>query len=303
MISITATLAEPAPVAGTISFTIGNATGGGTQAVRDVDYIASLLGSVAIEAGATQATSTLTLTPINNNETDGNRAFGVHATGSGGSDSVDITIADDETASTSISLSASPYSLSEDAGVSEVTVTATLDGKVLDADASVLVDIDEVASQATRDVDYSVLYKVTLTIPAGEVSGSLTMLIDPNTDDEEEGNETIELTGAIADLTNGTGQIIITDVAAMMDDGTPVIDPLAFAEGMMIDAVGVTAGSPMSAVVLPEAEGEGDIAYSVSELPAGLAFDDSTRTLSGIPEAEVPLRLPTRRLPATNPSR
>ena len=44
---------------------------------------------------------------------------------------------------------------------------------MLDADASVLVDIDEVASQATRDVDYSVLYKVTLTIPAGEVSGSL----------------------------------------------------------------------------------------------------------------------------------
>ena len=243
VISITATLAEAAPVAGTVSFTIGNATGGVTQAIRDVDYIASGgLGSVAIEAGATQATSTLTLTPINNNETDGNRAFGVHAVaGSGGSASEDITIADDETASTSISLSASPYSLSEDDGVTSVTVTATLDGKVLDADASVLVDIDEVTSQATRDVDYSVLYKVTLTIPAGEVSGSLTMLIDPNTDDEEEGNETIELTGAIADLTDGTGQIIITDVAAMMDDGTPMIDPLAFAEGMMIDEVGVTA--------------------------------------------------------------
>ena len=284
VISITATLAEPAPVAGRINFTLGNATGGGKQAARDVDYIASLpIGGTVIEVGDTQASSTLTLTPINNDATDGNRAFGVHATGSGGAESVDITIADDETASTSISLSASPYSLSEDAGVSEVTVTATLDGKVLDADASVLVDIDEVASQATRDVDYSVLYKVTLTIPAGEVSGSLTMLIDPNTDDEEEGNETIELTGAIADLTNGTGQIIITDVAAMMDDGTPVIDPLAFAEGTMIEAVGVTAGSPMSAVVLPEAEGVGDIAYSVSDLPAGLAFDDSTRTLSGIP--------------------
>ena len=200
------------------------------------------------------------------------------------------TIADDETASTSISLSASPYSLSEDAGVSEITVTATLDGKVLDEDASVLVDIDETidetVSQATRDVDYSVLYKVTLTIPAGEVSGSLTMLIDPNTDDEEEGNEIIELTVAIVGLTDGTGQIIITDVAAMMDDGTPVIDPLAFAEGTMIEAVGVTAGSPMSAVVLPEAEGEGDIAYSVSDLPAGLAFDDSTRTLSGSPTGD-----------------
>ena len=63
-----------------------------------------------------------------------------------------------------------------------------------------------------------------------------------------------------------------------------MMDPLAFAEGMMIDEVGVTQGSEMSAVVLPEAAGgEGDIAYTVSELPAALAFDDSTRTLSGIP--------------------
>ena len=116
VISITATLAEAAPVAGTIRFTIGNATGGVKQAIRDVDYTSGGLGSVAIEAGATQATSTLTLTPINNNETDGNRAFGIHAAGSGGSDSENITIADDETASTSISLSASPYSVSRGSG-------------------------------------------------------------------------------------------------------------------------------------------------------------------------------------------
>ena len=74
----------------------------------------------------------------------------------------------------------------------------------------------------------------------------------------------------------------------MDDDAEEMMDPLAFAEGMMIDEVGVTAGSPMSATELPEASGgEGDIAYSVSELPAGLAFDaDSTRTLSGIAEVE-----------------
>ena len=79
VISVTATLAEAAPTAGTISFTVGNATDGATPAVRDVDYTALGLGSVAIEAGATQASSTLTLTPINNDETDGNRSFGVHA--------------------------------------------------------------------------------------------------------------------------------------------------------------------------------------------------------------------------------
>ena len=283
VISITATLAEAAPVAGTISFTIGNATDGATPAVRDVDYTALGLGNVAIEAGATQASSTLTLTPINNDETDGNRSFGIHAAGSGGSDSVDITIADDETASTSISLSVSPNTVAEGDGQTFVTITATLDGKVLDADATVTVSLDP-ASQATRDVDYRMLFNPALTIVAGAVSGSIDGLIDPLTDDLDEDSESITLNGKIEGLVDGTGTLIITDVAAMVDDGTPMIDPLAFAEGMMIDEVGVTQGSPMSATVLPEAAGgEGDIAYSVSELPADLAFDDSTRTLSGIP--------------------
>ena len=94
-----------------------------------------------------------------------------------------------------------------------------------------------------------------LTIVAGAVSGSIDGLIEPLADDEDEDNESITLNGAIEDLVDGTGQLIITDVAAMMDDGTPMIDPLAFAEGMMIDEVGVTQGSPMSATVLPEADG------------------------------------------------
>ena len=47
-----------------------------------------------------------------------------------------------------------------------------------------------------------------------------------------------------------------------------------------------TAGTAISALVLPEATGgEGEITYSVSELPDGLSFDAATRTLSGTPEA------------------
>ena len=201
VITITATLAEAAPrKPRTISFTIGNATDGATPAVRDVDYTASLLGNVAIEAGATEASSTLTLTPINNNETDGNRSFGVHATGSGGSKSVDITIADDETASTSISLSVSPNTVAEGDGATSLTITATLDGKVLDADAVVTVSVDP-ASEATRDVDYRMLFNPTLTIAAGAVSGSIDGLIEPLADDKDEDSESITLNGAIDNLT------------------------------------------------------------------------------------------------------
>ena len=282
-ISVKATLSGPAPAAETIKFTLG-APSEGVQAVRDVDFTATLHGNVAIAEGATEATTSLTLTPIDNMNTDGNRVLGVHATASGGSASADITIADDETASTSISLSADPHTVSEDADVTSITITATLDGKVLDDDASVTLSVDP-GSEATRDVDYSALFNPLLTIPAGEVSGSINLLIDPTADTVDEGNETITLNGAIEGLTDGTGLITISDVEAMDDD---MMDPLAFAEGAMIANITATAGTAINSVVLPEAAGgSGDISYGVSDnLPAGLSFDAETRTLSGTPEAE-----------------
>ena len=281
-ISVKATLSAPAPVAETIKFTLG-APSEGAQAIRDVDFSATLHGNVAIAEGATEATTSLTLTPIDNGNTDGNRVVGVHATASGGSASADITIADDETASTSISLSADPHTVNENADNTELTITATLDGKVLDADAEVILSIDP-NSEATRDVDYRSLFRPVLTIPAGEVSGSTSLLIDPISDMVDEGNETITLHGAIDGLEDGTGLITIADYEMM----APEMAPLAFAEGAMIDAIEATAGTPIDDVILPEATvGSGDdISYSVSELPAGLTFADSTRTLSGTPEAE-----------------
>ena len=282
-ISVKATLSGPAPEAETIRFTLG-APSEGVQAVRDVDFTAQLHGNVAIAAGATEATTTLTLTPINNENTDGNRVLGVHATASGGSDSADITIADDETASTSISLSADPHTVSENASVTEITITATLDGKVLDADATVTLSVDP-GSEATRDVDYSALFNPLLTIPAGSVSGSIALLIDPTTDSADEGNETITLNGAIADLADGTGTLTLADYE-MMEVVDDTMMALMFAEGAMIADIEGTAGTAMSAE-LPAAEGgEGDIGYSVSDLPAGLSFDPATRMLSGTPEAE-----------------
>ena len=281
-ISIKATLSAPAPEAETIRFTLG-APSEGVQAVRDNDFTATIHGNVAIAEGATEATTSMTLTPIDNMNVDGNRVLGVYATASGGSASADITIADDETASTSISLSADPHTVSEDADVTSITITATLDGKVLDDDATVTISVAE-GSEATRDVDYSALFNPILTIAAGEVSGSINLLIDPTADTADEGNETITLNGAIEGLTDGTGLITISDVAMMDDD---MMDPLAFAEGAMIANITATAGTAINDVVLDEAAGgSGDISYSVSELPAGLSFDAETRTLSGTPEAE-----------------
>ena len=65
------------------------------------------------------------------------------------------------------------------------------------------------------------------------------------------------------------------------DDGE-----LAFGFSGAVEDQVYTAGSAITDLVLPEATGgEGEVTYRVSDLPAGLAFDAATRTISGTPEA------------------
>ena len=60
----------------------------------------------------------------------------------------------------------------------------------------------------------------------------------------------------------------------------------AFAFAGEVEDQAYTAGTAIPALQLPEATGgEGAITYRVSELPAGLSFDATTRTISGTPEA------------------
>ena len=282
-IAVTATLASASATDETVRFTIVAPSAGAT-AIRDVDYTAALGGVVTIAAGDLQGTTMLSLTPINNSAVDGNKYLGVQASASGGAAQTDIKIADDETPSTSISLSVTPHTVSEDGQVTNLTVTATLDGKVLDSATTVTISVDP-ASAATRDVDYSALFNPLLVIPAGSTSGSVALLIDPTSDSEDEGNETITLNGTTAGLTGGSADITLSDSAAPpAPPAPPEAMPLAFAEGMMIADIGVTANSEMSSEPLPEASGgSGDISYSVSELPDGLSFDAATRTISGTP--------------------
>ena len=286
-IGITATLSAASENAETVRFTIG-APSEGALAVRDVDFTASISGSVVIAAGETQGRTMLSLTPIDNDAVDGNKYFGVEASASGGSAKTDIKIADDETASTSILLSAVPHTLSEDDGVTAIAVTATLDGKVLDGDITVTLSVDP-ASAATRDVDYSALFNPLLVIPAGSISNSVNLLIDPTADSDDEGNETIMLNGSTPGLTSGSAQITISDAAVVDGDGDgddTGPQPLAFAEEAPIADQQYTAGTEIEAMELPAASGgTGDVAYSVSELPMGLSFDAATRMLSGTPEA------------------
>ena len=286
-VSLTVTLPAARAAAETITFTIVPPSEG-KQAVRDVDYAASLGAIVSISAGSTVGTATLTLTPINNTTMDEPRAIGVQATFASGAVLMkDIKIADDETPSTAIALSVSQDTISEDSGQTSITVTATLNGGALKEDQIVILAIDA-SSTATRDVDYAALFDAIISIPAGSIVGTTQFVIQPASDMETEGSEMIKLTATTAGLAGDEVEITISDPRSTMDPPDDPADPedssLAFSNTVANQEY--TSGETIPLLVLPEATGgTPPFTYSLSTLPAGLSFDSATRTISGTPTA------------------
>ncbi len=288
-ITLTVTLDEAPVVDETVTLDIV-APRAGTPAVRDDDYRATLPPGKAITVAAdeTEGTATLTFTPLNNEEEDGDRSLGVKATASGGSTQMDIAILDDETLSDSIELSVNPDAISENAGETQVTITATLTGKVLDEDVS-LIFLEDSAGTAIRDTDYT-RPVARLTILAGQVQGSGTVTITPIDDGKEEADETIILRVASNPeneygdpIAVGTATVTLKDTGEHVEE-PPTGDTTPVFAGGAAD-LSATVGTAITPVVLPAATGDGTLTYSVSTLPAGLVFNAATRTLSGTPTA------------------
>ena len=177
--------------------------------------------------------------------------------------------------SATISLTADPTVISEDAGATDVVVTATLDGldgKVFDENVVLLLLFDN-ESTARRDADYTA-GPSPLTIPAGSVSGTTTLTIIPYNDKRVGADKTIRLgaynnqitakdaEGNDVNVTVGTVDITLKDAGAssvLSFDGDAAIYDQTYIVGRAITDW------------LPEALGGiGNLTYSISALPAGL---------------------------------
>ena len=185
---------------------LGEEFQGAVDARRDVDY-AAVVQTLTIPKGQTTGTTTMTVTPVNNDDEDVARAFTVNArVGSEALLSTGILITDDDTTSDTISLSVSPSEINEDAGATTITVTGTLHGKEFpgnvvvpliidanpkneDAQGNPTIDVTE----ATRDLDYTATLG-SLVIPGESTEGTVTITITPISDnDDEEGDEIIRV--------------------------------------------------------------------------------------------------------------
>ena len=126
---------------------------------------------------------------------------------------VTVTVDDDETASTTVTLSVEPAAVAEQVSAHQITVTGTLDEAPRAQATAVTVSV--AGDTATAAADFAAVADFELTIAAGELSGTGTFALEPVNDDVDETDETVTVSGAVADAAAGltvTGtQVTITD--------------------------------------------------------------------------------------------
>ena len=181
--------------------------------------------------------------------------------------SVAVTLTDDDDAPTGIGLKVSPTTLAEGASATVVTVTADLvGGTTLAEDLAVALTL---AGTAARNTDYTLTGTESITITAGQASGSTRLTLTPTQDQVHENAETIEVSGSSAGLTVTGATLTLTD-----DDAAPTValsvTPSSFAEGGSATALTVTATATGSI-------GSAEIALSL----AGTALKDTDYTVAG----------------------
>ena len=214
-----------------------------SAATAGVDYTAAS-GTLTVPAGLTSAVITVE-TSEDTLAAEGDETFRVNLTRArsaspsalddlplGVSTAVG-TIWDNDIAPTGMTLSASPDRVSENAGATAITVTATLSGqRSLARDTRVQLALE--GGSAAADEDYEPATAV-LTIPAGQMNATATLTLTPVDDTVWEGDETVTISGTAGDLSVTPAEVTITD-----DDAAPTGVTLTLAPAVIGEAAGET---------------------------------------------------------------
>ncbi len=216
--TVTATLSGKSNTA--VTLTVVAAAGANTAAG---DFTLSATTTLTIAAGATASTGTVKITAVNNNVDAPDKSVTVSATASGGGvtnpDNQTLTITDDDAAPTGITLSVSPATLDEGDGLTQITVTAAVNGTTRYVDART-VTVSVGGGTAISGTDYGAVSNFDITIAAGDASETGTFDLTPTDDTLHEEDETIEVTGTSGALTITPAAVTITDNDAAGPVGT-----------------------------------------------------------------------------------
>ena len=239
----------------------------------------ALPSDVRIAPGETSASTTVTYHICADELDEPNETIAYTATSPGATfTEAVLTIGDPET----ITLSASPDTIAEDAGATEVTVTATLSAARATDTA---VDLT-LGGTATDPADYTATSLASITIPKGDTSADGTLTITPVHDTVADDGETITVSGASGARTVSSADITITNVARE----APVISfetaPTSVTEGSDASYVVKLEGSRTSDVTVRFRTGAaGDLAaagqdYTAVDSTITFTPSDTTKTVT-----------------------
>ena len=233
----------------TVTVTVG-AAGSTAERGADGDYTAAQTVAVRIAANAASGRAGVWITPRQDSAVEGTETivFGGRV-GDGTEFQVrptTMTLLDDDTDSTGLVLLVNRDSVDERVPLTEVRVTAELNGKVLDADTTVTLGLSGTAT-AGEGNDYTFTpAPLVIEIPAGEASGFVAVDISPEDDSIDEGDgETISFSGTHAGVSPPL-PVSGVDVTIVDDDTASTIialsaSPSSIAENGPTTAVTLTA--------------------------------------------------------------
>ena len=280
-LSVTATLdgdgrlLEQLPVA--LSVADGTATEG-------EDYTAVPV-MLYIPAGQANSTGPVVLFPVDDLVAGGDKTVQVTAAAAGMTATpATVTITDNETPPTGVALTVSPDEVREDAGATDLEVTATLTGgDRRPVDTEVLLRVEGVSppaeeaeggpTTAATGADFAV-NGVTLTIPAGEMTGTATLSLTPTDDPIAEGDETAQVSGAADGLTVTPAPVTIVD-----NDREPTGIELSVTPSEVKEDAGATDLTVTATLIDGDARGvDTEVALSVSGVTATETVDYTAQT-------------------------
>ena len=265
-VTVTAGWAGAAVLTTDTVVTVSVAGGGGSGEAEAADFTAVTNFNITIPAGQSSAAGTFTLTLIDDDLAEGAENLTVSGTtaapGFTTVNSASISITDDETPPTSITLTLNPSSVNEGDGATSIDVTAAFPVGSMALESATAVSVSVSGSTASAGSDFGAVSSFTVTIPAGSLSGMGTFTFTPVDDTVAgEGSETATVSGsatgftvADASLTIADNDVKPTNIVLTVDvDGGTTGDQTSLAENAGSVAVSVTVSLPTGSPVLAAA--------------------------------------------------
>ena len=225
-------------VSGNSEVTVSSAL---TFTPSDWDQVQTVSVSAASDSDAVNDTATVTHTVSGGD-------YGTVAAGD-----IAVTVDDDETVSTEVTLTVDPATLDEGDSATTVTVTGTLNGGTRDAATVVTVSVGASNDAAVEGTDYATVEDLTLTIGAGQTAATQTFMLNPTDDDVDEANKTLTVAGS----TTVTGFTVNGTTVTIADDDERGVD-------VGVIALTVPEGGGATYTVVLESEPTGNVTVTPS---------------------------------------